>query len=226
MVAARSELLLLLLAIGCTRRPPPATDRALARDAADAGAVASHPARGALPDAGLTWTTFDGAEHCASLRTILGYLQIVPAWSDDAGYLRGWKRDGSVDIFDYGDDVTEATSVNDVGGRTVRGKVIPSAFASCKYSVSTGVSRSSASSYGCLSGPAPTETEAAARYDEIVESWRRCLKGSGLREVRSPGARPKYVTFRKSPVDGAHITCDVSRSGATLEMSCGRRGDD
>jgi len=168
-----------------------------------------------------TLPALDPEKHCASLRAIAGYLDVVPSWRDDAGYLRNVDRDGGWLAFSrFGDDISGPTEIDDAGwGYRARGKEIPSGFTACEKGGTARVSSTSAISYSCTAGPAPDEATAAARFHELATIWRRCLGSSGLEQVRG-SFEEGALTFRKPTPASRHIGCSVRLTSVMFELVC------
>jgi hypothetical protein len=175
--------------------------------------------------------SFDGDAHCASLRTIAGYMKIVPAWASDAGYLRNIAHHASsTDLFAYGDDVVAARADDDAGrsGRA-RGKEIPSGFVACEHSSTTVTTRRNGASYECTSRPIPNDDERGSRFAELARVWRRCLTASGLKEVRmsASAAGVRALTFTRPGPASDFRSCSLDARDPVLRIACARfEGED
>jgi hypothetical protein len=185
---------------------------------ADAG-----PRDASTPEAGAasTWPALDGEQHCASLRTIAGYIGVVPAWRSDAGYLQTFNPDaGAFALLTFGDDIVWESEIDrDEGVARARGKQVPSGFASCERVSSLGASNNWGAGYECVVGPAPSEEAASSRLRELTLVWRRCLASSGLKQERDELAG-RFGFFQPRP-PGKHAACSVERKGLMLSMGCG-----
>lgn len=181
--------------------------------------VRALPSSHLVSDAGglTSWPVLHEDGHCASLQKIAGYVGLVPEWTSDAGYLTSF--DGGVkELLTFGDDMIEHKELDD-SGHHVRGKEIPSGFATCEYEASTAVSKDWIRVYRCTAGPAPSPSDLATRYSELSRIWERCFKPTSLVRTPPPFPLAKTLTFAPLPA-GQRKGCTLALEPGVLTLAC------